>query len=122
MAAPTATTISEQNAAWAKYERVETELEQTRKDLLRSLPSRTKELLPGKEFGEPKFRFHFNQRESFYKIVATGDDYILVESSIAPTKRRVMAMRFISSIYWRDELEFSSSVEYIDKGNEKAKR
>jgi hypothetical protein len=106
----------------SKYERVATGLEQTRKDFLQSLPSRTEDLPPGKEFGEPKSRLNLNPRESFFKIVATGDDYILVSSPSAPTKRRVFATRFISSIGWREELEFSASVDYVDKASDKTKR
>ena len=106
----------------SKYERVATGLEQTRKDFVTSLQSRTKDLPPGKEFGEPKLGLQLNTMESFYKITAIGDDYILVTNSVAPTKRRVFATRFISSINWDDGLEFNSSVEYVNKTTDRTKR
>ncbi|MCU0720478.1 MAG: hypothetical protein MUC83_12290 [Pirellula sp.] len=106
----------------AKYETVATRLEQTRKDYIKSLQSRVKDLPPGKEYGQPRIGLQLNPRESFHKITAIGDDYILVTSSLAPTKRRVFATRFISSIHWRDELEFNASVEQVDKSTDREKR
>jgi hypothetical protein len=106
----------------SKYDTVATRLEQTRKDYITSLQSRAKDLPPGKEFGEPKLGLQLNTMESFYKITATGDDYILVTNSVVPNKRRVFATRFISSINWRDALEFRVSVEYVDNSTDRTKR
>lgn len=106
----------------SKYERVAKELERTRKDILTSLQSKTEEIPHGKEYGEPEISLRTNHREAFYKIAATGDDYILVTNATSPTKRRVLATRFISSINWRDELTLTWSVPHIDKATDRTKR
>lgn len=106
----------------SKYERVATELVRTRKDILTSLQSSAKDIPPGKVYGEPEISLRTNQRESFYKIAATGDDYLLVTNATSPTKRRVLATRFISSINWRDELPFTWSVPHIDKTKDRTTR
>ncbi len=79
----------------SKYERVAKELERTRRDILTSLKSKTEEIPHGKEYGEPEISLRTNPREAFYKIASTGDDYILVINATSPTKRRVLATRFI---------------------------
>ncbi len=99
----------------SKYDTVAKQLERTRKEILTSLESSTAQLPPGKQYGEPNISVRSNQRESFYKIVATGEDYILVTSAMAPTKRRALATRYISAIHWREELEFNWSVPHVDK-------
>ena len=105
----------------SKYERVATELARTRKDILTSLQSKTQEIPPGKEYGEPVIGLRPSHGESLYKIIATGDDYILLTSSVTPTKRRVFATRCISSINWNDELQFTWSVPQVDKTTDRAK-
>jgi hypothetical protein len=106
----------------SKYERVAKDLERTRKEILTSLQSNTADIPPGKEYGEPEISLRTNQRESFYKIAATGDDYILVTNAMSPTKRRVLSTRFISSINWRDELPFTWSVPHVNKTTDRTKR
>jgi hypothetical protein len=106
----------------SKYERVATELARTRNDILTSLQSRTEDIPPGKEYGEPVIGLRSSQGELLYKITATGDDYILLTNSVTPTKRRVFATRCISSINWHDELLFTWSVPHIDKTTDRAKR
>ena len=99
----------------AKYERVATELERTRKEVIASLQASAPKVQAGKQYGEPNISLSPHAKETFYKIAAVGDDYILVTNAIIPSKRRVFATRYISAINWRDELAFTWSAPMIDK-------
>ncbi len=105
----------------AKYEKVASQLERTRKEIFASLKSDPLQIPPGKEYGEPSIGLRINQRESLCKILATGDDYILVTSAASPSKRRVIATRFVSSITWNEELPLTWSVPHVDKATDKPK-
>lgn len=105
----------------SKYDRVATELERKRKEILTSLESQRIDLPTGKEFGEPEISLRASQREAFYKIIAAGEDYILVSNSVGSKRRRAIATRFISAINWRDELPFIWSVPHVDKAEARTK-
>lgn len=98
----------------SKYDRVAREMELARKEAVASLKSTN--------YGEPKMSIVTNAREVFYRIAAVGEDYILVTYATNTKKRRAFAIRFVSSIQWRDELPFTWSASRIENEPEKVKQ